>query len=162
MTNVDPRPAVCWDTSALILWAEQEAAGGGTPVCGAAAMFLSGSARLVLSAVVLAEYVPARTPAPARVLLDRLFGDPATEFVPADAGLCRRASAARAAGLAERPARKLRTPDAIVLATAADCGAVLFSTDDDLTNLDGRPTARGVRVRDPRRPDAARAIPPPG
>ena len=106
----------------------------------------AGRARLILSAIVLAEYLPARTPSADAAEIDRLLIEPQVSVEPVTVPLAKGASALREAGFAGRPPRRLKTPDALVLVTAAAAADRLHSPDPHVRGFDGHPLLGGLPV----------------
>ena len=114
----------------------------------------AGDARLVLSTVVLAEIIPSRSLDGVGDALEEFILAPGVTLAPADERIARRASAVREAGHAERPERKLRTPDALILATAILHADVLHSADRHMLAVGGGPVVGGFPITPPSLPAA--------
>ena len=147
---------ISWDTNVLPDWAADaadaaDAAGGAVTARTAVADGVrSGRVRLVLSAIVLAEYLPVRTPPADAAEIDDLLGEPGVVVESVTPALARRAAGLREAGFRMTPPRRLRTPDALVPATAATAAADrLESTDPHVRGFDGHPLLAGLRVAAP-------------
>ena len=138
---------VCWDSSVLVavLNGEPSARRCGETLEAVAA----GRAELLFSAVVLAEVLRSRYTTEELALIDRAFDLPNVRIVDLDAGLARFAAAIRGECYAERPKRKLKTPDAIILATAVAHGDVLYTGDRHLLNLAGRSFVGDLTIIEP-------------
>ena len=106
----------------------------------------AGDVELVLSTVVLAEIIIARSPPGVGPAVEALAVAPGVRLVDVDVTVARRASLSRGTGLAEEPSRKLRTPDALILATAVLHADVLHSNDGHLLAVGGRPIVGGLPV----------------
>ena len=108
-----------------------------------------GQAGLVLSAVVFVEILPTRSPTGVYGAFRTLVALPAVEVVDVTAHLAARAGTIRDAGLSERPPRKIKAPDALVLATALRHADELHTDERRLARLDRHPTVGGLRIVGP-------------
>ena len=78
-----------------------------------------------------------------------MFGLPGVRVADVTADLARSAAAMRAVCFAERPKRKLKTPDAVILATAARHADALYTGDKKLLKLAGRSFLGDLTVAKP-------------
>ena len=143
-----PRPfAVSWHTSVLLAYLNDEPNGRR---CGEViAAVESGRATLIVSTVVLAEVLRPRYSAALLRLVDRIFELPGVFLADVTPAVARLASSLRAECFAETPRRKLKTPDALILATAVLRCDAFYTLDRKLRKLKGRAFLRGLTVSQP-------------
>ena len=140
---------ISWDSSVLLDWLESCAAGASDPGDATAEAVSRGEAVLVLSAAVLAEVLPDRSPPGVFEQFEVLLGGANVEVVPVTEAIAKRAALIRDAGLSEPQQRKIKTPDALIVATALRAADELHTTDYRLRQISGHPTAGGLSIRLP-------------
>ena len=143
------RRRVSWDSSVLLDWLESSAAGAPDPGDATAAAVSRGEATLVLSAIIFSEVLPTRSPAGVFDNFEALLAGPNVEVVTVTEEIARRAATIRDAGLSEPRRRKIKTPDAVIVATALAAADELHTTDYRLRQLSGHETAGGLLIRLP-------------
>ena len=151
MTEDGPTPGsplrVSWDSSVLIAYLNGEPAG--RRCLEVVSAVEAGRVELTFSVVVLAEVLrPRHTPGELAVV-DRLFSSPGVILADVTPEIARLASAMRAECFAERPKRRLKTPDALILAAAVRRCDVFYTLDRKLLKLKGRLFLRGLSVSKP-------------
>ena len=151
MTDGDPRlPAplrVSWDTSVLIAFLNGEPAG--RRCLEVVTAVEAGRVELTFSVIVLAEVLRPRHTPEALAVIDGLFASPGVVLADVTPEIARLASALRAECSAERPSRKLKTPDALILATAVLRCDAFYTLDKKLLRLAGRSFVGDLAVAEP-------------
>ena len=109
----------------------------------------AGRAELLLSTVVVAGLLRPKYGEAELQVIDAFFDMPGVRLVPVDVSIARRAAGLRAACLHGEPPRKLKTPDAIILATALSHADVLYTTDRHLKRLAKEPLAGDLTITGP-------------
>ena len=104
---------------------------------------------MVLSATVCAEVLPNRSPPGVFTHFEDLLTGSNVVVEPVTEAIGRRAARIRDAGLSEPQMRKIKTPDALIVATALERADELHTTDYRLRQLSGHPTAGGLSIRLP-------------
>ena len=138
---------VAWDTSVLVAFLNGEPAG--RRCLEVVAAVEAGQVELTLSVIVLAEVLRPKHSAEALAVVDGLFASPGVVLADITPAVARLASAMRAECFAERPARKLKTPDALILATAARRCDAFYTLDKKLLKLAGRSFIGDLAVAEP-------------
>ncbi len=148
MTDAVPRPLrLCWDSSVLLGYLN------GEPAAAGCLRFIeaisAGRAELLLSTVVVAELLRPKYGEEELRVVDAFFNTSGVRLIPVDVEVARKAADLRAACLAGDPPRKLKTPDALILATALRHADVLYTTDRHLRRLAGGPLAGDLIIAKP-------------
>ena len=108
-----------------------------------------GRVELILSVVVLAELLRPKHSAEALAVVDRLFASSGVTLADVTPEIARFASAMRAECHAERPPRKLKTPDALILATAVRRCDAFYTLDKKLLRLVGHTFVDDLAIAEP-------------
>ena len=141
----------CWDTGFLLAWLMNEPHAPLFEMALIVDRVDAGDAVLVLPVTVVSEVLMTRHPPRFATQFERFLLQPHVDVVNTTLPIARRAARIREIGLAERPRRKLRTPDAQILATATLKRCHVLHTLDarHLLKLDGKPQADGVPIERP-------------
>jgi predicted nucleic acid-binding protein len=140
-----------WDTSVVIAWLCEEASAPLDDMQLVVEEIDSGSANLIFSVVTFSEILRSKYTEKQLKQLDGLLLRSNVVKVETSFAIALKAAQIREAGLREKKKRKIKTPDATVLATAILYKAdVLHSLDPHMLNLNGSAIVDGLSIVKPR------------
>lgn len=151
-----------WDTSVFIAWLAAEA----TAPLGDIGLVVDeidkeeekDRANLIVAVTTFSEILECKYTSEQLEKLERFLKRSNVVKVDTTFPIATKASEIRNAGLLD--GRKIKTPDATIVATAIVMRAdVLHSLDDGILGLDGRPYVEGLRITPPRPLSGYRALP---
>ena len=142
------RPKYCWDTSVFLAWMKAEEGAPLDDIAAVADEIDNGSADLIVPVTIYTEVLEAKHTRKEIEKFQLFLKRSNVQSVDTTVGIAQKASEIRSRALKER--RKLKTPDAQVIATAIIYGAdVLHSLDPDIVNLSGSRVVDGLRISSP-------------
>jgi predicted nucleic acid-binding protein len=141
------KPIYCWDSTTPIAWLKGEQSAPLADIDLVVQEVDADEAIMIIPATVYSEILEVNFEPDQLAAFDAFLNRANVLSVDLTPQIARRAAAIRERGLAERPKRKLKTPDAQIAATAIAYGAnVLHSLDDDLLHLNGHDTVDGLAI----------------
>ena len=158
--NKTNRPKYCWDTSVFLAWISAEK---GSPLDDIALVvdeIDTNKADLIVSAIVYSEVLDAKHSKKTVDQFQRFLKRSNVLSVDLTIGIAKKASEIRSRALVSKEKRRLRTPDASVIATAIVYGAdVLHSLDPHILNLNGSAVVDGLKIHSPCLVSGQKALP---
>jgi predicted nucleic acid-binding protein len=144
------RPLYCWDSTTFIAWLKEEESAPLGDIALVVREIDTKEANLLIPATVFSEILEAHLDSNQKDQLEAFLMRSNVVSADLTVPISRRAAAIRDRGLQENPKRKLKTPDAQILATAlAHHADALHTLDPDLLKINGHPTAEGQAITRP-------------
>ncbi len=143
----------CWDTTVFLAWLNEER---GAPLADIEAVVReidSNQAVLVVPVTIASEILDSKLSAAQKAKLSAFLHRSNVINADTTLNIARKAREIREAGLAMKPERKIKTPDATIIATAVIYGCDALHSLDDRGNgplrLAGLPELRGLKICKP-------------
>ena len=144
------KPKYCWDTTTALAWLGEEESAPLADIALVVQEIDANEAILIMPATVYSEILEAEFTPEQLATFEAFLKRSNVHSVDLTPEIARRAAAIRQRGREEKPKRKLKTPDAQILATAIAYGAdALHSLDRDLLQLNGHGTAERMTILKP-------------
>ena len=137
---------ICWDSCVLIDWIKGDEPGRMPDITSIVESITNKQYRLVVSALIYAEVLESAMPVGAiNQFEDFMKNREQVEVVAVDIRVAKKAQMIR--NMSHKNGKKIRTPDAVHLATAVVSKAEFFHTFDELLlSLNGTQEAHGVAI----------------
>ena len=154
------RPKYGWDTSVFLAWIGQEECYPLDDIALVADEIDASRADLIMSAIVYSEILEAKHSKQQMKQFQMFLKRSNVIVVDVTIGMAQKAAEIRGKAAKAKEKRRLKTPDAIVIATALVYGAdVLHSFDPHLVNLSGTAIVDGLKITHPHLITGQRALP---
>jgi predicted nucleic acid-binding protein len=158
--NKAQRPKYCWDTTVFLAWISAEEGSPLDDIELVADEVDANRADLIVSAIVYSEILDAKNSKKAINQFQQFLKRSNVLSVDLTIGIAQKAADIRSKALKSKEKRKLRVPDASVIATAIVYGAdVLHSLDPHILNLNGSIMVDGLKICLPRLITGQKALP---
>jgi predicted nucleic acid-binding protein len=147
------KPIYCWDTTVFLAWLNEEASAPLADIDLVAKEIDAGEAILVVPVTIASEVLDSKLNGDQRAKLTAFLKRSNVINADTTLAIAQKAGEIRSAGLAMKPQRKIKTPDATIIATAMlyKCDA-LHSLDDrgnGPLKLNGLPIVGGLKICKP-------------
>lgn len=145
------KPRYCWDTSVFISWFEAESRSDTPSMKAVVHEIEKKEAILVVPVIVYTELLELHHSESVLADFRRFLKRSNIQVANITMGLAEKAEQIRTRAGKEKPARKVKTPDALYLSCSLKTSVdMLHSFDTDMLKLNGSPTVEGLRICTPR------------
>lgn len=153
----------CWDTSVFLAWINSEKSAPLADIKLVAEEVSRGDARLVVPVTIATEVLQSRMTKSQKETFEHFLKHQYVVLADTTLAIAQKAAAIREAGLVMQPKRKIKTPDATILATAIvhNCDALhsLDNRGSGHLRLAGHPILGSLEVTAPRLLSGQKALP---
>lgn len=161
-------PLYCWDTSVFIAWLNRQISAPLAEIDAILDDIYAGRVTLMVPVMVYTEIVRAKHSAEQILSFDRFLDRSNVQVIEQSLAVAREAEKIRSRGItmsvdggrvAKRQERKIKAPDAAIIATAILYGAdVLHSLEPKHLQLNGSPIVAGLKITKPIGPGGQQSL----